>query len=158
MENGSHTAFGESIDLEQVREVCTVMDEYMHNNDNGSLNAYNLVERCNGILYNAAESSGNIINLVDRSNIECVARKPWFNNGCKMFQNEHHRSKNYNRRQRTAESKLNMVIASRAIRKLLVSSLKSYQDNVVKNCGTYIPQTPRLIGILLIEVVILRKF
>ena len=65
----------------------------MHNIDNGSFNVDSLVERCNNILYKAAENSGNVINLVDRSNVD-VTRKPWFNNQCKMLRKEYRRSKN----------------------------------------------------------------
>ena len=72
----------------------------MHNIDNGSFNVDKLVERCNNILYKAAENSGNVINLVDRSNVDGVAKKPWCNNECKMLRKEYHRSKNYNRRQK----------------------------------------------------------
>ena len=70
----------------------------MHNNVNGSFNIDNLVERGNRVLYNAAERSGNAINLVDQINVDGVARKLWFNNKCKMLRKEYHRSKNHNRR------------------------------------------------------------
>ena len=75
LKNDSHTAFTESIDLEEVRDVCSVMDEYMHYIANGSFNVDNLVERCNAILYKAAENSGSVISLVDRSSADGVARK-----------------------------------------------------------------------------------
>ena len=59
-------------------------------------------------------------------------KQPWFNIECKMLRKEYHRSKNYNRHQKTAESKLNMVRASRAYKKAISKQFKSYQDSVVK--------------------------
>ena len=104
--------------LKAVRDVCSVIDVYMHTIDNGSFNVDNLVEICNGIVYRAAENSCNVISLVI-SNVDGVARKPWFNNECKMFRKEYHRSKKYNRRQKTAERKLNLVRASRDYKKAI---------------------------------------
>ncbi|MEW8548127.1 MAG: reverse transcriptase family protein, partial [Candidatus Thiodiazotropha sp.] len=133
--NDSHTAFAESISLDEVREVCTLMDEYKHINDdniNNLINVDTLVDKCNKILLKAAEDSGNVVNITDRSNVGNIKRKPWYNNECKMLRKEYHRSKNYNRRQKTVESRLNVVRASKAYKKAINKQFRAYQSDVVK--------------------------
>ena len=49
-----------------------------------------------------------------------------------MIRKEYHRSKNYNRRKKTAESRLNMVRARRAYKTAISKQFKSYQNKVVK--------------------------
>ena len=101
-----------------------------HNNDNIDVNI--LVDKCNKILYNAAEKSGNAITIVDRNNSDRINSKPWYNYECKMLRKEYHRSKNYNRCMKTAESRLNMVRASRSYKTAINKQFKSYQNIVVK--------------------------
>ena len=84
------------------------------------------------ILYNAAEKSGNVITIVDRNNSDRINSKPWYNHECKMLRKEYHCSKNYNRRKKTAENRLNMVRASRAYKTAINKQFKSYQNNVAK--------------------------
>ena len=120
--NDSQTAFAESISLDEVREVCALMDEYSHINDDNNNNLVNvdtLVDKCNKILLKAAEDSGNIVNIIERGFVDGVARKPWHNTECKVLRKEYHRSKNYNRRLKTVESRLNMVRASKAYKKAI---------------------------------------
>ena len=73
-----------------------------------------------------------LLTLLIAAMLMALQKKPWFNNECKMLRKEYHRSKNYNRRQKTAESKLNMVRASRAYKKSISKQFKSYQDSIVK--------------------------
>ena len=126
--NDSRAAFVENIDVGEIGELCAFMDQ--HNNDNIDVDI--LVDKCNKILYNAVEKSGNVITIVDRNNSDWINSKPWYNHECKMLRKEYHRSKNYNRRKKTAESRLNMVRASRAYKTAINKQFKSYQNNVVK--------------------------
>ena len=87
--NDSQTAFAESISLDEVREVCTLMDEYSHTNDDNSnylVNVDTLVDKCNKILLKAAGDSGNIVNITERGGVDGVARKPWHNTECKCLE------------------------------------------------------------------------
>ena len=54
-----------------------------------------------------------------------------------MLRKDYHRSKNYNRRQKNAESKLTMVRASRAYKKAISKQFKSYQETIIKKCVVY---------------------
>ena len=70
-ENDSRAASAENIDLSEVGELCAFMEQ--HNND---IDANILVDKCNKILYNAAEKSGNVITIVDRNNSDRINSKP----------------------------------------------------------------------------------
>ena len=122
LKNDSRAAFAENIDLSKAGElwISIIIDVNI------------LVDKCNKILYNAAEKSGNVITIVGNNNSDRINSKPWYNHECKMLRKEYHRSKNYNRRKKTAESRLNMVSASTAYKTAINKQFKSYQNNVVK--------------------------
>ena len=50
-----------------------------------------------------------------------------------MLRKEYHRSKNYNMRLKTVESRLNMVRASKAYKKAINKQFRAYQSDVVKH-------------------------
>ena len=94
----------------------------------------NIVEDCNSILRAAADQSGMIkIFKQHNSNINSnnKTQKPWFNGDCAIKRKNYHKAKNWHWRNKTAESKRNLVRCSKEYKKVLNKSYNDYKKNFI---------------------------
>ncbi|MEW8548698.1 MAG: reverse transcriptase family protein, partial [Candidatus Thiodiazotropha sp.] len=100
-----------------------------------------VVDSCNKILIEAAEKSGNIV--TNHIKTRKKNSKPWFNSDCKDLRKNYHRCKHYHWRYKTAESRQNMVQASKAYKKIINKQFRAYQDSVIRKIRSLETTNPK---------------
>ena len=96
----------------------------------------NLVDECSNIIRNAAVDSELLSETVVRNrpnvNRKCRVNKPWFNRDCYEKRKLYHIAKNLKWRVHNAESKNNLLMCSKAYRKVLNTQHNLYHKGFIK--------------------------
>ena len=128
------------MDVGREQELCGKLGNLSHN----EIDVNQLVEECNGILLNAAELSGNLTQY--RPIVKKVKKKenrPWFYHESAQLRKEYHNTKNYHWHKKCAESRLNMVKASKLYKTDINKKFRDYQNGIISKIRSLESSDPK---------------